>query len=223
MNSVKLFQVALTTSLFVMGSFTLASAAGTSNCDVIYGGGTVCPPSISFTLDKSVQSPTKGGQFVDNLGINDPMFAPSQNVTYQIKVKNTGDSKIEKISIVDSLPSQLTYVSGGNYNSTNKTVTFNVDNLEKGKETVQFISAKIIDAKDLSTSPLCITNSVTATDNQGNKADDTANLCILKPGASVQPQVPTKSIPNTGPEALALFVLPPLGAVGLYLRRRAGL
>ncbi len=223
MNSLKLFQIVLTTSLFVLGSFTLASAAGYSNCDVIYGGGTVCPPNVSFTLDKSVQSPTKGGQFVDNLGINDPMFAPSQNVTYQIKVKNTGESKIEKINITDNLPTELIYVSGGNYNSTNKTVTFTIDNLEKGKETVQFISAKITDVKNLSSSPLCITNTVTATDNQGNKADDTANLCILKPGASVQPQVPTKNIPNTGPETLALFILPPVGLAGLYLRRRARL
>jgi uncharacterized repeat protein (TIGR01451 family) len=151
------------------------------------------------------------------------MFAPSQNVTYQIKVKNTGESKIEKINITDNLPTELIYVSGGNYNSTNKTVTFTIDNLEKGKETVQFISAKITDVKNLSSSPLCITNTVTATDNQGNKADDTANLCILKPGASVQPQVPTKNIPNTGPETLALFILPPVGLAGLYLRRRARL
>ena len=93
MNANKFSKIALTSSFLLVGSASIAFASGAySNCDVVYGGGEVCPPNVSFTLDKLVQSPTKGGQFVDNLTVNDPMFNPNQDVTFQVKVKNTGDS-----------------------------------------------------------------------------------------------------------------------------------
>ena len=225
MNANKFSKIALTSSFLLVGSASIAFASGAySNCDVVYGGGEVCPPNVSFTLDKLVQSPTKGGQFVDNLTVNDPMFNPNQDVTFQVKVKNTGDKKIDTLNIADTLPSALTYVGGGSYNAANKTVSIQVNNLEKDKEAVYFITTKVNDVKLLSNvNPECITNRVSAQDNTGNKAEDTANICISKPGVTMQPQIPTKNIPNTGPEALALVFLPPLGAAGLYLRRKAGL
>lgn len=221
MNTLKITKIALTTSAILMGTTTLVSAAGSSNCEVVYGGGEVCPPNVSFTLDKLVQTPGKGGQFVDNLTMNDAAFTQNQEVVFQLKVKNTGDKTISKITVVDTLPAQLTHVGGsGTVDSTKKTVTINVENLEKGKEAVYFINTKVTGQTG---NVQCITNVVKATDNTGNTAEDTANLCVQTPGVQVQPQVPTKKIPETGPEALALFVLPPLGAAGLYLRRKAGL
>ena len=224
MNSLKLTTIALTAATLLMGAATLTQAAGNSNCEVVYGGGEVCPTNVTFTVDKLVQTAGKGGQFVDNLTLNDAMFTAGQDVTYQIKVKNTGNAKVSQVTVIDNLPTSLTYVGGGTYNSTAKTVTFEAKDLEAGKEAVYFLTAKVKDAKSLSNvNPECITNSVTASDNKGTKAEDTATLCISKPGVAVQPQVPTKTIPNTGPEALALLFLPPVGAAGLYLRRKAGL
>lgn len=224
MKSLKLISALLTAATVVFGTATLASAAGSSNCEVVYGGGEVCSTNVSFTLDKLVKVPSKGEQFVDNLTVNDTMFNPSQDVTYQIKVKNTGNTTISQMTVVDALPAALTYVGGGSYDAGTKTVKFEVKNLEAGKEAVYFLTAKVKDAGSLNTTnPECVTNTVSANDGKGTKAEDTANICISKPGVQVQPQVPTKSIPNTGPEALALFVLPPLGAAGLYLRRKAGL
>jgi hypothetical protein len=49
----------------------------------IYGGGQTCT-SYNFTINKLVQIPGKGGgNFVDNLSINDPRFSPSQTINYQ--------------------------------------------------------------------------------------------------------------------------------------------
>lgn len=222
MNISKLTKVALLTSALVAGTASIASASGYSNCEVVYGGGSVCPPNVSFTLDKLVQSPTKGGQLVDNLTINDATFTPGQNVTFQIKVKNTGESKIDHITITDTLPAELSYVGGGKFDESKKTITFEVNNLDKDKEAAYFLTTKVSD-KNVSNTVSCITNRVTAADNAGNKAEDTANVCVNKPGATVQPSVPTKNIPNTGPEEILYVILPTLGAAGLYLRRKAGL
>lgn len=224
MKALKLTTIALTASTLLLGTASLAFASGTSNCEVVYGGGEVCPTNTSFTIDKLVQVPSKGGQYVDNLTVNDPMFNASQDVSYQIKVKNTGSSKISKVVVTDTLPASLTYVGGGSYDANSKTVKFEAKDLETGKEAVYLLTAKVKDAKNLNTTnPECVTNSVVAVDDKGSKAEDTANLCITKSGPKVEASIPTKTIPNTGPEALALFLLPPLGAAGLYLRRKAGL
>jgi len=54
-----------------------------AGCTPIYGGGESCP-DYSFSIQKHVQKPGKnGGDFVNNLSINDPKYAPNQNVTFQ--------------------------------------------------------------------------------------------------------------------------------------------
>lgn len=223
MNKLTFTKIGLTAAALLLGTASTALASGYSNCETVYGGGTVCPPNVSFTLDKLVKTSGKGGEFVDNLTINDTPFTPNQDVTFQIKVKNTGTATIDSLNIVDTLPETLTYVSGGTYNANLKTASIAVKNLEAGKEAVYFITTKVSDSKTMSNNPQCVTNRVNASDNSGNKAEDTANLCVATPGAKIQAIVPTKTIPNTGPEALLLFALPPLGAAGVYLRRKAGL
>ena len=224
MNTFKLSKVIATSAfLLLISAGAVFAAGGYSSCEVVYGGGEVCPPSTSFTLNKLVKSPTKGGDFVENLTINDSMFDPTADVVFKIVVKNTGKDRIDSMDIVDTLPNQLTFSAGtGTYNSLNKTLTIKVQNLDAGREADYFITTKV-DSKQLNADNTeCATNSVKAADNRGNKAEDTANFCILK-NSKVMPVVPTKNIPNTGPEALALVFLPPAGLAGLYLRRKAGL
>lgn len=228
MNFQIVSKVALITSLLFLGSVTLASAAGTSNCQVIYGGGEVCPPEVKFSIDKKVQKPTKGGEFVDNLSVNDEKFSAGQTVTFQIVVQNTGTKEIT-LTVSDILPTFLDFVSGGTFDSNGKKVSNNVT-LKAGESKTFTIVAKVTDVNSLpqDQSVVCVTNIGRATDNNGATAEDNAQLCIQKnvtttPGVQVQPQVPTKNIPSTGPEALALIALPTLGAAGLYLRRKAGL
>lgn len=219
MNTTRLSKIALTSSLLILGSVTLVSAAGSSNCQVVYGGGEVCPPEVKFTIDKKIQKPTKGGEFVDNLSVNDEKFNPGQNVTFQITVQNTGSKEVT-LTVSDILPTNLDYVSGGTYDQNGKKVSNDVT-LKAGESKTYTIVAKATDVA----STTCVTNVARATDGNGASAEDNAQLCIVKTVTTpvVQPQIPSKSIPNTGPEALALAILPPLGAAGLYLRRKAGL
>lgn len=226
----------LTTSL-VAGAFfantTLAIASGTSygtsNCQIIYGGGQVCQDQIKFTVDKKVMSPTKGGQYVDNLSINDSRFQPGNDVTFQITITNTGNSTISNLNVVDSLPQNLIFLSGaGNYNSNNNTITYTVSNLEAGKSNQQTIIARVADRSKFSSSVACLTNSVKANDNNGNSASDNAGFCVENPTVNTQnpkvfTSVPPKSIPNTGPEALPLLGLIPAGITGYFLRKKSSL
>lgn len=215
-------KIALTTSLFLLGTATMAGAAGTSNCQIIYGGGEVCPPEVKFTIDKKIQKPTKGGEWVDNLSVNDEKFNPGQTVPFQLTVQNTGTQEIT-LNVSDILPSYLSFVSGGTFDSNNKKVTNSVT-LKAGESKTFTIVTTVTGESNLpaNQSVVCVTNVARATENNGAVAEDNAQLCIKK-GVAVAPAVPAKSIPNTGPEALLLFLLPPIGAAGLYLRRKTGL
>lgn len=211
-------------SALLLGTVSLASAAGSSNCQIVYGGGEVCPPEVKFTIDKKVQKPTKGGEYVDNLSVNDEKFNPNQTVNFQITVQNTGNKDVT-LTVADMLPSYLDYVSGGTYDSNGKKISNNIT-LKAGEGKTFTVTAKVTDTNNLpkDQSIVCVTNVARATDNSGATAEDNAQLCISKTVTPVvQPQVPTKDIPKTGPEAIALVVLPSLGAAGLYLRRKAGL
>lgn len=217
----KNFIATLIATAAIITAVSSVSAAGYSNCEVVYGGGEVCNPEVKFTLDKKVQSGGKGAAFVENLTVNDPLLQNGSDVNFQIMLKNTGSSKLGKLTITDILPAGLDYVSGGTYNAQNRTVTFTVDSLDAGKEAVYHIATKVVSATKGGVNAQCITNTVKATDSQGATAEDTTNVCAQKTAVQVAP--PTKNIPNTGPEALALVILPPLGAAGLYLRRKASL
>lgn len=232
MNYKKLITTtAIAAAFLANASLALASGSsyGTSNCQVIYGGGEVCQKEIKFTIDKKVQGPTKGGQFVDNLSMNDAKFQPGSDIAFQITITNTGNTTIQNLSIVDTLPSNLIFLSGaGNYNSANNTITYNVSNLEAGKSNQQTFLAKIADKSKFSNSVTCLNNTVRANDDNGNSASDNAGFCVENPTTQnptpkVFTSVPPKSIPNTGPEMLPLLGLIPAGISGYFLRKKSKL
>lgn len=222
------------TTLAVTGAF-LASAgiafAGSSQCQVVYGGGEVCEEKIQFTLDKKVLTPTKGGSYVDNLTINDHRFQIGNTATFKIIVKNTGDNKINSLTVVDKLPDHLTFVSGpGTYNESNRTITYTINNLEKGQVNEQVFTVTIANTLPANQGVVCLTNEATATDNNGITAKDSAGLCVQQnvtnpvqptPAPQVFQKVPVKNIPNTGPEMLPLLGLIPAGLAGLVLRNKS--
>lgn len=222
----KLLTLVVATLFFA--SATSAHSAS-SNCEVIYGGGyyggQMCDEKISFTVDKQVQKPTKGGEFVNNLGANDEKFASGSTVNFRIIVKNNGEKTINNITVTDTLPQHLTWVSGGSRNGQN--VTFTIKSLEAGKSVTLTVSAKASTAENLPSDKnvTCVVNNVKVTQN-GNSATDSTQLCIEKTtvpqkgGAVVHQTPPMKQTPATGPEMLSLFALVPTGVAGLYLRRK---
>lgn len=219
---------ALVASLFVTSH---TYSAGNSSCQVIYGGGEVCPPSLKFSVDKLVQRPGKGGEFVDNITINDPKYGPNQQVTFKIKIQNTGDKAIEKLDVTDTLPEHLSFVSGPGKQE-NKKITFTIENLDPGKTQEVTMVAKTAEEKNLPSDRgiICgetVTNRIKAVEKNGSEAQDRSEVCIEKKvlGAVPAPQVfktpPMKVTPPTGPEILALPFLASLGAVGMYLRKKS--
>lgn len=194
-----------------------------SACPIVYGGGQVCPPSMSYTLNKLVQAPLKGGEFVENLSINDPRFAIGQEVTYRIVVKNTGSEALNNIQITDTLPAEVAFVaSSGKHNSANRTVTFTINKLDAGKEAEFFITGRVENVKT-DQNVLCVANTVKSVDANRNAADDQATICIDVPAGvkKVQEKPQMKEIPATGPELFSLVALAPSGALGFYLRRKS--
>jgi len=207
---------------------------GTSNCTVVYGGGQVCPTELKYSIDKKVQSPNKGGEFVDNLGFNDTKFAPSNQVTFKIVVKNTGENTINQLTVTDTLPDHVTFKSGaGVSNPSNKTVTYTINDLKKGESNEQTIAVTLSEAAKLPSDQgvICLTNKARATDTNGNAAEDASGFCVQKQAGAiptkslpqVQSTVPPKSIPSTGPEMLPLLGLIPAGITGLILRKKSKL
>ncbi len=218
----------VTTALFA-GAASVVNAGG-SKCEVIYGGGyyggEICDERISFNIDKQVQKPTKGGEFVNNLGANDEKFAPGATIAFRIIIKNTGDTTIENINVVDTLPDHLTWVSGGRNNG--KEVTYSLERLNPGQSHTGTITVKAAESNNLPTdrSVTCVVNNVRATQN-GHSATDSTQLCIEKNqpqkdgGPVVQQTPPLKQTPQTGAGILSLAALIPAGALGLFLNRKA--
>lgn len=208
--------------------FTVAPssfAAGSSNCDAVYGGGQVCQNNLEFTINKLVQTPGKGGQYVENLSANDSHYQAGSNINFKIVIKNTGDHDITNLNIVDTFPQFLTFVAGvGNTNVGASQVNFMVGKIAKGQTLEYIITAKAADAASLPQAINCVTNKVAATATDGTNASNNSQVCIEKnvvastPAIMNKPEV--KNIPSTGPETDILLGLISAGSVGYFIRKK---
>lgn len=220
--------LAVTTLAFIT---VAANAAGKSNCQVIYGGGEVCDKNIEFTLEKFVQKANKGGEYVENLNTNDPRFSANQEVAFKVIVKNVGQDNIESMTVTDTLPNYVTFVSGaGNYDNNSKKITFTIQNLGKNEQREFIIVTKVVENGALPTDKAinCVVNNVTAVANNGANAKDSSQFCIertveTKPTPQVFEKTPVKKIPETGAEIMVLAGLIPAGLAGFALRKKSKL
>ena len=230
----KLFSFLLSATLFLSVAQAANAAGGQSSCQIVYGGGEVCQEQIKFTINKLVQKPGNG--YVENLNVNDPRYAPNQNVNFKIVIENTGSKDINNLNVVDTFPSLLTFVSGaGTPNSSGSEVNFIIEKLAKGAKAEYIVTAKTADADKLPTDKniTCVTNNVKATTSDGSVASDNSQVCIEKPGTTTtttttkggKPQVMEKptvtTVPATGPEMAALLALIPTGLAGFFIRKKA--
>ena len=83
-------------SFIAIISFGNKISFASTNCQPIYGGGQTCTSSNNIQITKQVQNP-QTGVYVNNLGVNDPKYAPGQYVNFQITVANTGSSLFSKV------------------------------------------------------------------------------------------------------------------------------
>jgi uncharacterized repeat protein (TIGR01451 family) len=218
-------------SLFLFSALGFLPGKAYADCQTVYGGGQTCTYS-SFSLQKFVQIPGQSN-FVSNL-YSDRPFALSQTVNFQIVVVNTGTQNLSSVTLVDTFPQFISFVSGpGSFNTSNNTLTFVANNLNIGQSQTFNVSGKIASSGIPQGTP-CVMNQVTGTDNNGDTNAASSWFCIQNvvnptptptvvptPTPAVLPVTQVKTTPPTGPEMLPLMLLFPGALGGLYLRRKS--
>lgn len=213
----------------LLGASLLPSKAF-AQCTQVYGGGQSCVTTNAFSIEKTVQTPGKaGGSYVNNLSINDAKYSPTSVVSFKITVKNTGAQVIPTLTIIDTFPQFISYVSGiGSFDSNSKKLTFTVTNLNVGQTQTYDVTGKIAEANLMPSDQgiVCLINQAAATDNSGATNTSSSQFCVEKSvlGSSF-PIYTTKggitTTPATGPEMLPLMALIPGGLAGFILRKKA--
>ncbi len=206
---------ALISSMALAAMAAFAPSVSADMCTTQYGGTVTCVPSdltINKQVAKPVENDSKGGPtssvvFVDNLTTTDSTFVAGAEVLYRLVIKNTSDVTFKTVTVKDTLPPYLEFVSGpGSYDASTRTLTFTLDNMGKEERTVEII-AKVVDASRFPAgkSLFCVTN--IAEVRAENRFDsDSAQIC-LKNGEVVT------NLPVAGFNDFALIL--PFAGVGL--------
>jgi len=210
---------------------TLLPTKAFAECTQTYGGSQSCTSSNEFSIEKTVQTPgTTNGAFVDNLSINDPKYSPTSVVSFKITVKNTGSKAISTLTVTDTFPQFLSFVSGpGTFDSNSKKLSLTVKDLQPGQSQTYDVTGKLADANLMPSDQgvICLINQASGTDDTGATNTSSSQFCVEKPvlGTNTPQVVTTKggltSTPATGPEMLPLLALIPGGLGGLILRKKA--
>lgn len=167
------------------------------------------PPARQILVNKLVFNPAIK-QFVDNLGLDQHMFLPEQEVTFRIEVKNTSNVDLTNIKVKDKLPQQLNFVTGpGTFDDNTNTLSFTIDKLSPG-ETKKFdFKAKVVSEKGLNVNVSCITNLAEARVDE-LMDQDSASICLQKKVLGV-----TKELPKTGVDKFTLTLIASTLGIGL--------
>ncbi len=202
------YKTQIVTAVSLVGALAFAAtpAFAAVRCETQYGGGQICVTTGDLQINKEVFDP-KNSKFVDNLGINDHRFAPGDEVTFKLRIKNVGDATFGKVNIADTLPSMLEVTSGS--------LNFDLDNLTPGKTEEREFKARVValDKFPSDKNLVCVVNSAEA--KSGDQSDrDTAQLCLEKKVSGAP-----KTLPSTGPEGAVIALITSVIAAGsgLYL------
>lgn len=154
-------------------------------------------PSTKVVINKTVLSPNStkggtGGNFVDNMSVTDQNFLSGQEVVFRIQVSNPSQVDANNLLVTDMLPKELSFVSGGNFNSTNNSVNFNIGTLKAGDTNTFEVHTKVNPSDQLASAISCPTNlAQVKTDNMLEQ--DTSTFCISK-----TVMAPVQELPKTG-------------------------
>lgn len=217
-----------------------------SSCPPIFGGGDPCVVHPNLTIDKKIEDPLSG-QFLDALTYTISDQSEAENLVFRITVKNTSNNALSNISLTDTLPSVFTYISGnGKYDPVKKTFTNTINKLEKN-QSKEYTLRVTINPEVLEKASACSINQAVITQNN-KKGSDYVKTCInlsidttvtsvqgatskggLKPttpittkgGIPVFNQTKQSKTPDTGPEIVGILILPVLGGIGYFLRKKS--
>ncbi len=187
----KTFLLFLIFFLFVANTSSYAS----------YGGST---PGRAL-IDKTVYNP-QTNLFVDNLSINNQHFLSGQEVIFRIEVSNTLNEDLTNLTVIDRLPSNLSYISSsaGTFDTSSNTVNFKISTLNLGDSKMFEIKTKVKSSDKMQYEVTCPTNSVELKGESkgGDKIldQDTSSFCITKQVLGV-----VQELPKTGPTTNIIF------------------
>ncbi|HEX8965578.1 MAG TPA: hypothetical protein VF820_04055 [Patescibacteria group bacterium] len=173
----------------------------------------------TLALSKTVLNP-QTNTYVNNLGLNDPMYHPGEVVTFHITVANLGKDTVNQAVMKDTMPDYLTFTAGpGSYNPQNKTLSFFVYNIKPGTTQQFSVSAIVNNVTSLPTNQTvtCVANKVDMAASNNENAQDSASFCIQKTFAPVQ----TTTTPDTGPEAFSYITIVASALTGFGIKKFA--
>ncbi len=218
-----LLQQSRTASSVSQGVLSANTKEPSSSCQSVYGGGATCVQTGKVILNKTIQHPNSS-DLVESLSINDPKFKANQAVIFHLTLTNTDTKEAKNITVKDTLPSLLTYVSGdGQFDEKTQTFSFTVDLLKPGESKTHIVQMKVLPAEKLpkQTHTTCIINQA-RTINNGNISQDNVQFCIenkVLAASIVYPPQELTQTPPTGASGLALLLLLPAGlGAGLFFR-----
>lgn len=205
MRKILLFTSLLLFPLFVFVATTSVSAA--VRCEKQYGGAEVCVRIGKLEVNKKVWDRDKN-EWSDNLGMS-RIFAPGEEVKFQLQIKNVGDSTFGTVDVKDTLPGFLELVSGN--------TSFQIKDLTAGETEKAEITTRVVADKISSDKIICDVNVLEAV--SGDERDrDVAQVCVEK---KVVGKPAPKELPKAGAENWIIaggFLF--TSAIGAYLVRR---
>lgn len=177
-------------------------------------------PVESILVEKQVSRPTtttKGGviqyDFVNNLTPSDVRFQPGQDIYFKVRIKNTSNTTLNNVMVIDRVPLYLEPIEGpGTFDSTSRIITFNAGIFNPDQERTFTFKMQWFSQNKLPADRglLCATNYVRAyTDNASDEA--TSQACVEKIVVGV------KQAPKAGPEMNILLIAGQLGMLGIGL------
>lgn len=159
------------------------------SCPSVYGAS--CPSGQLF-INKQVRD-AQTGELVESLSSSGSNFLPGQEVSFRIEVKNTGQSDLDDVKVLDAFPSILDFVSGpASFNSNTRKVEWTISKLKPGEFKLFEVKGKIT-TKKLSSGIVCAVNTASAQKDQ-QMAQDSSSFCAQQKVLGVVSQ-----LPETGP------------------------
>lgn len=208
----KLFSFLFIISVFCFLSSVFAASAFADSYGS-YGGGV----PIDLVINKLVKNPISN-VYVENLGSTDPTFSPGATVTFRLVIKNGSGETMDPVTVIDNLPSYLTFVSATIPATSNKggnSVTFTLSNMIAGESRTIEFTAKVAPKSSFPAdrSLFCVSNfSKVTAPTRLNGDEDTAELCL----ATGQGKLPVAGVNDV----FALIPFLSLGGIGLALLKK---
>lgn len=165
---------------------TCVNQAGVVVYGGTYGGGTLCTRTGELQINKEVFNPnSKVNKFVDNITLENPdtrfTFAPGEEIRFKLRIKNTGDAVLNKVTVTDTLPGFLEPVDSQ--------FSFDITDLQPGQTVEKELKARVVAVNKLANDKnmFCDVNKAEAV--SGSMRDtDTSSVCAEKKVATELPK-----------------------------------